>query len=121
MHGRKPRLPVDLAFDFSLRDDGYRSHSSYVRSLKPRLEQSYKIDVCVTAAKVEAVCAARLRGKHKLADKWESDVYMAVKQAGGLPVYSIKPENKDAPRGTVHRDLLLPYVMKKLTRKPITR
>lgn len=98
MYGHKPRLPVDLAFVFSLRDDGCKSHSPYVQSLKSHLEQSYRIDVCVTAVKLKAVCAACFRGKHKLADKWESDVYMVVRQAGHLPVYTIKPENKDAPR-----------------------
>lgn len=50
----------------------------------------------------------RIRGKHKLADKWESDVHIMVKRAGGLPVYTVKPEGKDGPLRTLHRDLLLP-------------
>lgn len=152
MYGRKPRLPIDLAFGLPLRDDGYKSHSQYVQSLKSRLEESYRIaaqnaakiadknktrfDLRVTASKLEEgdrvlVRAVRLRGKHKLADKWESDVYVVVKQAGDLPVYTIKPENRDAPWRTVHRDLLLPCgfvtptkekpVMTNSTRKPVTR
>ncbi len=44
----------------------------------------------------------RLRGKHKLADKWESEVYVVVKRAGDLPVYTVRPLR------TLHRDLLLP-------------
>lgn len=74
--------------------------------------------------------AVHLRGKHKLAE-WESDVYVAVKQDGDLPIYPIKPENKDATQRTVHRDLLLPCgfntptgekpVMTKFKHKPITR
>lgn len=50
----------------------------------------------------------RLRGKHKLADKWDSEVYVVVNRAGDLPVYTVKPEGKERPLQTLHRDLLLP-------------
>ncbi len=35
-------------------------------------------------------------------------MYIVVSHAGGPPVYSVKPENKDGPLRTLHRDLLLP-------------
>ncbi|CAJ1057667.1 unnamed protein product [Xyrichtys novacula] len=129
MFGRQPRLPVYLAFGLPLRDGEYKSHSQYVQRLKSHLDESYKIatqnaaktaarnkarfDSHVTASKLEAgdrvlVRAVRLRGKHKLADKWETDVYVVVKQAGNLPVYTLRPENKDGPLRTLHRDLMLP-------------
>ncbi len=47
-------------------------------------------------------------GKHKLIDKWEADVYVVIKRAGDLPVYTVRPETKDGPKRTLHRDLLLP-------------
>ncbi|KAL1246828.1 hypothetical protein QQF64_034799 [Cirrhinus molitorella] len=50
----------------------------------------------------------RLRGKHKLADRWESEVYVVVNLAADLPVYTVCPERKDGPPCTLHRDLLLP-------------
>ena len=50
----------------------------------------------------------QIRGKHKLADKWEPNMHIVVKRAGDLPVYTVKPEGKDGPRCTLHRDLLLP-------------
>lgn len=50
----------------------------------------------------------RIRGKQKLVDKWESDVHIVVKRAGGLPVYTVKPESKDGPLHTLHPDRLLP-------------
>lgn len=50
----------------------------------------------------------RLRGKHKLADKLESEVYVVVSQAAELPVYTVRPDRKDGPLRTLHRDLLLP-------------
>ncbi|XP_077385347.1 uncharacterized protein LOC144023586 [Festucalex cinctus] len=42
----------------------------------------------------------RLRGKHKISDKWETVVHVVVKRAGTLPVYTIKPENDDGPNNT---------------------
>lgn len=50
----------------------------------------------------------RLRGKHKLVDKWEATVHVVVNRKGDLPVYTVKPENKDGTLRTLHRDLLLP-------------
>lgn len=129
MFGRQPRLPVDLAFGLPLKDGDYKSHSQYVQSLKSHLEESYRVatqnakktadknkarfDMHVTPSVLEAgdrvlVRAGRLQGKHKLADKWESDIHVVVRQAGDLPVYTIRPENKDGPLQTVHRELLLP-------------
>lgn len=49
-----------------------------------------------------------LKGTHKLADKWEPDVYMVTKKADDLPVYMVKPEKRNGPLRTLHRDLLLP-------------
>lgn len=129
MFGRQPRLPIDLAFGLPVEDNEQMSHSQYVKNLKSHLEESYKIatgnaekvmqrnkirfDKHVTASDLSVgdrvlVRNVRLRGKHKLADKWESDVYIVVKRAGTLPVYTVRPENKDKPSRTLHRDLLLP-------------
>ncbi|XP_030613817.1 uncharacterized protein LOC115800532 [Archocentrus centrarchus] len=129
MFGRRPRLPVDLAFNLPFRTKSFKSHSQYVEKLKTTLQESYKLatenankmadrnkarfDMRVKPSKLEPgdrvlVRAVRLRGKHKLADRWETDIYVVVKQAGDLPVYTIKPETKNGPVRTVHRDLLLP-------------
>lgn len=35
-------------------------------------------------------------------------MHVVVRRAGTLLVYTVKPENKDGPLGTLHRDLLLP-------------
>ncbi|KAI3374447.1 hypothetical protein L3Q82_006267 [Scortum barcoo] len=86
MFGRQPRLPVDLAFG---------------------LLQAVDPSHIPTGDRV-LVRNVRIRGKHKLADKWESDVHIVVKHAGDLPVYIVKPEHKDGPLRTLHRDLLLP-------------
>uniref|UniRef100_A0A3P8SAU4 Integrase catalytic domain-containing protein n=1 Tax=Amphiprion percula TaxID=161767 RepID=A0A3P8SAU4_AMPPE len=129
MFGRSPRLPVDLAFGLPVTNNHPQPHSQYVHDLKQRLEESYQIasrnaaknagrnkarfDQHVKPSKLEVgdrvlVRNVRVRGKHKLSDKWEQDIFVVVKQAGDLPVYTVKPENKDGPNRTLHRDLLLP-------------
>ncbi|KAG1933335.1 interleukin-1 receptor accessory protein-like 1-A [Pimephales promelas] len=128
MFGRQPWLPVDLAFGLPA-DESSQSHSSYVRNLKERLKESYRVarenaakvavrnkrrfDERVVVSFLEVgdrvlVRNVRLRGKNKLADKWEKEVYVVIKKAGDLPVYTVRPEGKDGPLRTLHRDLLLP-------------
>ncbi|XP_059923668.1 uncharacterized protein LOC132469690 [Gadus macrocephalus] len=150
--GRQPRLPVDLAFGLPAIKPP-KSHSQYVHDLRSRLEESYKVatknalkiadrnkrrfDKRVVDSTLETgdrvlVRNVRIRGKHKLADRWESDVHVVVKRAGDLPVYTVRPENKDGPLRTLHRDLLLPCgflpvsmpdepVTPKAVRRPRTR
>lgn len=129
MFGRTPRLPVDFAFGLPLQGSKHKSHSQYVQDLKSRLEESFRIasknalksaernktrfDQRIIPSALEVgdrvlVRNVRLRGKHKLSDKWESDVFVVVSRAGDLPVYKVKPEHKDGPIRTLHRDLLLP-------------
>ena len=140
MFGRQPRLPVDLAFGLPI-DTPKRSHSQYVSDLKRHLQESYKLatsnaqkssdrnkirfDKRVIESTLEVgdrvlVRSVKLRGKHKLADKWEEDVYVVLRQAGDVPVYTVKPEGKDGPVRTLHRDLLLPcgFLSSAVTPKP---
>lgn len=42
MFRRKPRLPVDLAFELPVNDQSL-SHSQYVQNLKDRLKESYAL------------------------------------------------------------------------------
>ncbi|KAK9980488.1 hypothetical protein ABG768_000093 [Culter alburnus] len=128
MFGRLPRLPVDLAFGLPVESPA-KSHSQYVKDLKDRLRESYEIakknaaklaernkrrfDERVVASTLEEgdrvlVRNVRLRGKHKLADKWEQGVQVVVKRAGDLPVYTVRPVGQSGPLRTLHRDLLLP-------------
>lgn len=141
MFGRQPRLPVDLAFGLPVQGGQQTSHAEYVQNLKSRLEDSYKIaienaakiarknkvryDRHVTASDLEAgdrvlVRNVRIRGKHKISDKWESIVHVVVRRAGTLPVYTVKPENQDGPLRTLHRDLLLPcgYLSTEVNKAP---
>lgn len=129
MFGRSPRLPVDLAFQLPVHETKHQPHTQYVQDLKSRLEESYRIasknsarsndrnkvrfDKQVRPSQLAVgdrvlVKNVRIRGKHKLSDRWEQDIFIVVKRAGDLPVYTVRPEGKDGPTRTVHRDLLLP-------------
>ncbi|KAK7884500.1 hypothetical protein WMY93_027623 [Mugilogobius chulae] len=128
MFGRQPRLPIDLVFGLPMGTSSL-NNSEYVQKLKAQLEKSYQLaaenaekimlknktrfDRKIIASELELgdrvlVRNVRLRGKHKIADKWESDVYVVVKKSANLPVYTVRPEHADKPLRTLHRDLLLP-------------
>lgn len=129
MFGRQPRLPIDIAFSLPVKKDLDMSHSQYVRNLKTYLEKSYhlasanakkigdknkrRFDMRIRESTLDIgdrvlVRNLRFRGKHKLADRWESTIYVVRKKAGDMPVYTISPEGQEGPLRTLHRDLLLP-------------
>lgn len=129
MFGRQPRLPIDIAFGLPVKEGSTTSHSQYVRNLKSYLKDSYQLasdnakkvadknkrrfDMKIREATLNIgdrvlVRNLRFRGKHKLADRWESATYVVQKKAGDMPVYTVCPEGQDGPLRTLHRDLLLP-------------
>lgn len=129
MFGRQPTLPVDLILGTKPHTETQKTHSEYVQNLRQRLHESYalaaessrkagernkvRFDAKVRAAElVEGdrvlVKNVSVRGKHKLADRWERPVHVVVKQVDGGPVYVVKPEKGSGPHRTLHRDLLLP-------------
>jgi hypothetical protein len=121
MFGRKPRIPVDV---FLGREEGY---CDTVTDIRTRLETAYKAvenaagksrarqarnydqKVRGHALKVgDAVLLKNigLKGKHKLADKWQSVPYTIIEHPNtDIPVFKIK-QGKTVK--TVHRNNLLP-------------
>ena len=58
-----------------------------------------------------------LRGKHKLANKWERSPYIVKAQPDStVPVYTLKREYGQGPKRTVHRNLLLPIGTTEMSR-----
>jgi transposase InsO family protein len=130
MFGRHPRLPVDI--QFGLEVDGspeISSRAGYVEALKSRLSEAFQLASKHSQSsqgrqaknydrKVKGAAVAEgdrvllrnvARGKHKLSNRWGSDVYIVEEQLDGdLPVFRIRQE--DGSRGVrcVHRNLLLP-------------
>ena len=129
MFGRQPTLPIDLVLGFQPQGNHARTHSEYVKSLRERLRESYalaaesarkmgeknktRFNAKVRAAELIAgdrvlVRNVNIRGKHKLADRWERGTYTVEKRMGDGPVYVVKPDKGGGPLRTLHRDLLLP-------------
>ncbi len=129
MFGRDPHLPIDLRLGVSPDSEGPVSHQRYAQNLKDRLRKAHHL----ASEKAEKRAAAnkqrydakvrefsikpgdrvlvknvRLRGHRKLADRWESEVYLVIAQCGDMPVYRVKPESGDGPERTLHRNMLLP-------------
>ncbi|XP_067657735.1 uncharacterized protein [Haliotis asinina] len=130
MFGRHPRLPVDLAFGLDIEPSKSMSRLDYTRSLRERLKHAYDVasasakkaqskqktyyDHTARAAILEIgdrvlVKIVAYDGRHKLADRWESDVYVVLDQpTPSIPVFVVGKENGDGKKKTLHRNLLLP-------------
>jgi hypothetical protein len=117
---------------FSLdRNASSKSHSAYVADLRQRLQEAYKkateatnkarnrqktnYDRHARAATLEPgdrvfVRVLAFGGKHKLANKWEKEVYVVTKQPNlDVPVYTVRKELDPTQRElTLHRNHLLP-------------
>ena len=128
MFGRHPRLPIDVAF--GLQQDQDKSETDYVRSLRERMEFAFDIatknastastnhkrnyDRRIRGSTVEVgdrvlVRNTGVRGKCKLANRWESTPYLVVEQPNSeIPVFVVKPEGKSRVKRTLHRNMLLP-------------
>ena len=78
-----------------------------------RLKQKKHYDLKTRGAEIsmgDRVLVKRVAfdGKHKLADKWEEEVYTVVEKPNSdIPVYVVQTEDKQKKR-TLHRNLLLP-------------
>ena len=60
-------------------------------------------------------------GKHKIADKWESEAYIVLKQPNSaIPVYEVQREFSKGPKHILHRNLLLPISSLPITLPPNT-
>ena len=129
MFGRKPKLPIDILFDLHSNEEPLE-YTLFVQKLKDRLKYTYDL-VSASIAKSAQNSKTRydqkirgsvpevgdrvlvknvgLRGKHKIADKWEDNVYLVVDQKDvNIPVFCIQNENGQGPIRTVHQILLLP-------------
>ncbi|VDI74093.1 Hypothetical predicted protein [Mytilus galloprovincialis] len=104
--------------------------SKYIQELRERLVKAYELaskaadrarekqktgyDLKARGATLEIgdkvlVKVVAYDGKHKIADRWEDDVYVIIGQPNSdVPVYTVQKENGEGRRRTLHRNLLLP-------------
>ena len=129
MFGRHPRLPLDIALCLENGEDR-QNYKDLVNSLRKRLEDSYRIaseaadlsrsqqkklhDSRIRGAMIQVgdrvlVRALAFDGKHKLADRWEEEVYIVHSQPNAhVPVFMVRKEKEHGKTRTLHRYLLLP-------------
>ena len=133
MFGRHPRLPVDVAMGVvpqTTQSDVRNKGPKYIVQLRERLEEAYKL-----ASKASTKSAQRYKakydqkirgsglsvgdrvlvkkvafqGKHKLANRWEDDIYrVKVHPNTEIPVFVVKKEDDSGATRTLHRNMLLP-------------
>lgn len=127
MFGRKPKLPIDSLFK-TVDVDENRTPDNYIEGLKKRMQETHDVvqryatagkkkqkaeyDKKVKFSKIEVGDKVLLKilafqGKHKIADRFEQEIYTVVKQPNeDIPVYVIR-----SPSGlekTLHRNHLFP-------------
>lgn len=129
MFGRQPRLPIDLILASPV-DREEQSYGKFVDSLRRNLQAAYKLanaeadkarqaqkrryDNRVRGGTIAVHDRVLVRvlaheGKHKLADRWESQPYLVLAQPNpDIPVFIVQQEDGRGPRRTLHRNHLLP-------------
>ena len=133
MFGRHPRLVIDAFLGLPTDQSIEGAQTEYVVKLRDRLANAYKKarlqtektgatnkrrydektkNVMLQTNDRVLVRNVTLRGKHKLADKWEEHPYIIVAQPDlSVPVFQVKRDGTRFKKiRTLHRNLLLPFM-----------
>jgi len=130
MFGRRPRLAIDAVLGLIGESDQCQDYGEYMQKLKTRLDHAYNLaskaskssqqkqksqyDKRQRGAVVKAgdrvlIKIVAFDGKHKISDRWESDIYVVLEQPNQeVPVYVVRREAGGDTTRTLHRNLLLP-------------
>ena len=133
MFGRHPRLAIDAFLGLPTDSLSSNKQLDYTNKLRKRLRSSYE-KAKEAASKASATNKKRhdvkakeltlrpgdrvlvknvsLRGRNKLADRWEPHPYIIISQPiDDTPVYEVKREGSRFKKSrTLHRNLLLPFM-----------
>lgn len=131
MFGRHPRLAIDAYLGLNSEDQSISSRQHYATKLKKRLHFAYKVasrEAEKSALRHETRYDAKVRestldigdrvlvrnvclkGKHKLAVKWERDAYIVIDiPDGNIPVFKVRKESGNHQVRVLHRNMLLPF------------
>ena len=132
MFGRHPRLAVDAFLGLNSDSLSSTTQTEYVRKLRDRISFAYKkaqevskkasakhklnYDLRARSSVLRPgdrvlVRNAGVRGKCKLADRWEKDPYLVIDQPNDdVPVYMVKREGSRSKTRFLHRNFLLPFM-----------
>ena len=129
MFGRHARLPIDVVFGTDPDAARLKTPSTYVKDLRERLKFAYDVAqknikrsnlknqqqynkrahaIALEENDRVLVRNVNIRGKHKIADKWEEAVYIVKRCMPGTATYVVQDEDGKGPQRTLHRNLLLP-------------
>lgn len=130
MFGWNPKLPIDSFLGLDLGNEGDANPRGYVEKLQQRMQSAYAIaaeearktglknkeryNIKVRETKLEQgdkvlVRNVGLKGKNKLADRWEDKVYVVQEMPDPrIPVYRVRAGDKSGRTRTLHRNMLLP-------------
>ena len=139
MFGRHPRLAIDAFLGLNSDSLNSTSQTKYMRKLRDRLSFAYQkarevskkagsrhrlnYDLPARSSVLRIgdrvlVKNAGIRGRCKLADRWEKNPYIAIDQPNDdIPVYRIKREGARSKTRFLHRNFLLPFIGYRLMRK----
>ena len=131
MFGRVPRLAVDAFLGVKPHGESAKHASTYVSKLKSRLQFAYNAaakqsmkrahqskdhyhlkvrESVIQLGDVVLVKNVGLKGKQKLADRWNRHPYIVVDPpVKGIPVLVVKREHGRGRPKLLHRNLLLPF------------
>lgn len=129
MFGRRPRLALDATLDL-VRKTEPRNYVDYIADLKISLDKAYQLaassmekarlhqkstyDKRCRGATLHVndrvlVKILAFDGKHKIADKWESEPYIVLSKPNpDIPVFNVQAEDGSGSIRTLHRNHLLP-------------
>jgi len=130
MFGSHPRLSVD-AFLGIPESSVFEGYGTFSKKLRDKLQSAYetaaksaaksgeqnkvRYDKKVHSTKLEPgdrvlVRKVGLKGRNKLADKWEEEPYLIQSVSeDDAPVYRVKSEHGKGPSRVLHRNMLLPF------------
>ena len=128
MFGRTPRLPIDLVLHLP----GPKVSKAYIKDLEGRIKYTYhSVQESIKRASAKQkvnydrkvrgavpcvgdhvlVKQVGLKGKHKLANKWEEEVYQIMCQPNpDIPVYEVRGLDNGKVK-VLHRNMLLPLAI----------
>ena len=128
MFGRAPRLSVDVFLGLPERDNlhatvksvrhnleaAYKAVNEAMKQARTRQKKNYDKKVRGSSINVGDYVLVKnvgIKGKHKLADKWKTELHIVVDQPNkDIPVFKVRPEDGTKER-MLHRNMLLPLTL----------
>ena len=129
LFGREPRLPIDVLLP-SQETSHEVTYTGYIADLRKRMKKAHDLveartkragenrkrwyDVKVRGASLHPgdhvlVRKVGLKGKQKLADRWEEEVWVVTSQPdASIPVFTVRQLDGRGRSRTLHRNMLLP-------------